>query len=267
MKEFIYKSNRGKVHYFMSNSFDIEKPTLVFLHGLTADHRLFEKQVAYFKSRCNLIVWDAPAHGKSRPYVDFTYFNAAEDLKGILNENAISSAVLIGQSMGGYVSQSFILRYPQMVSAFIAIDSCPYGESYYSKSDKWWLRQVEWMSHLIPLKAMKKAVAKQCTRNDYAYKNMLTMLEPYEKNELCHLMGVGYAGFLGDNCDMDIPCPTLLLAGQFDKTGKVLSYNRAWTEKTGFPLRLIANAAHNSNADNPDAVNKEIELFLAQIKK
>lgn len=244
---------------------DLGKRTLVFLHGLTADHRLFDKQVAYFKSRNNLIVWDAPAHGRSRPYDEFTYVNAAEDLKGILDENGIASAVLIGQSMGGYVTQSFLLRYPQMVSAFVSIDSCPYGECYYSKSDKWWLRQVEWMAHLYPLNAMKKAIAKQCTTTDYSYNNMLAMLEPYGKDELCHLMGIGYAGFLADNRDMEIPCPTLLLAGQYDRTGKVLAYNRAWTSKTGFPLRIIENAAHNSNADNPESVNKEIEMFLEKI--
>lgn len=266
MEEHIYQSSRGEVHYWLSKSLDNGKKTLIFLHGLTADHTLFDKQVEFFKSRNNLIVWDAPAHGKSRPYTDFTYSNAAEDLKNILDENGILSAVFIGQSMGGYITQSFLLHYPQIVSAFVSIDSCPYGESYYSKSDKWWLRQVEWMAHLYPLNAMKKAIAKQCTTTKYSFSSMLTMLEPYKKHELCHLMGIGYAGFLEDNCDLKIPCPTLLLAGEGDKTGKVLSYNRAWAEKTGFPLHLIEHAAHNSNADNPEAVNKEIDLFLGQIR-
>lgn len=31
------------------------------------------------------------------------------------------------------------------------------------------------------------------------------------------------------------------------------------------PIRLIGNAAHNANADNPQAVNHEIEAFLHKI--
>lgn len=262
MLEHVYKSCRGEVHYWTGESFDSTRFTLVFLHGLTANHTLFDRQIDFFAEKYNVLVWDAPAHGKSRPYEDFTYPNAADDLNGILDEQKISSAVMIGQSMGGYVIQSFLLRYPSRVAAFIAIDSCPYGESYYSKSDKWWLKQVEWMAHLYPLGMMKKAVAKQCTTTEYGYHNMLSALEPYGKQELCHLMGIGYAGFLSDNRDMEIKCPTLLLVGEKDKTGKVLTYCQAWTKKTGFPLVVIKAAAHNSNADNPDAVNKEIEAFL-----
>lgn len=265
MLEQIYRSCRGNVHYWISESIVPNTKTLVLMHGLTADHTLFDKQLEYFAGKYNLIVWDAPAHGKSRPYADFTYPHAAEDLKNILEANNIPSVVLIGQSMGGYIAQSFIMRYPHMVTSFISIDSCPYGESYYSKSDKWWLRQVEWMSRLYPLGVLKKSIAKQCTVTEYAYNNMLAALEPYDKNELCRLMGIGYAGFLADNCDMEIKCPTLLLVGKHDKTGKVLAYCCQWAEQTGFPFHIIDAAAHNSNADNFEVVNREIDAFLQTV--
>ncbi|MDD3416107.1 MAG: hypothetical protein PHY47_19240 [Lachnospiraceae bacterium] len=34
-----------------------------------------------------------------------------------------------------------IQRYPQTVTAFVGIDTTLFGKTYYSKSDKWWLRQ------------------------------------------------------------------------------------------------------------------------------
>ena len=37
----------------------------MFLPGLTADHRLFEKQIEYFEKRQNVFVWDAPSHALS----------------------------------------------------------------------------------------------------------------------------------------------------------------------------------------------------------
>lgn len=42
------------------------QPWLVFLPGLTADHRLFEKQVEHFIDKAPLFVWDPPSHGESR---------------------------------------------------------------------------------------------------------------------------------------------------------------------------------------------------------
>ena len=91
---------------------------------------------------------------------------------------------------------------------------------------------------------------------------MMDMLAIYGKKELCHLMGIGFAGFLEDNCDITINCPVLLIVGKRDKTGKVKIYNRQWSEDLGVPITWIENAAHNSNDDNPEAVNKAIEAFL-----
>ena len=71
-----------------------------------------------------------------------------------------------------------------------------------------------------------------------------------------------YAGFLDDNTSLKIDCPVLLLLGENDRTGKVIQYNKAWSKRAGFLLRIIKNAAHNANVDNPDAVNEEISEFL-----
>lgn len=113
----------------------------------------------------------------------------------ILDAENINTVVLIGQSMGGYISQSVIKRYPERVAAFIAIDSSPYGEEYYSKSDKWWLKQIGWMSSLYPLSGLRKSIAKGVTVTKFAFDNMKEMLEEYDKKELCNLMGVSYLAF------------------------------------------------------------------------
>ena len=55
MIENSYKTSCGCIHYFV-NIIDKQKITLVFLPGLTADHRLFEKQIEYFEKRQNVFV-------------------------------------------------------------------------------------------------------------------------------------------------------------------------------------------------------------------
>ena len=265
MTERYLTTMRGNVCYWMERNHNPGARWLIFLHGLTADHTLFDRQIDFFKERYSVLVWDAPAHGQSRPYEEFTYPNAAEDLKQIMDQEAIAQAVFVGQSMGGYVIQAFLLKYADKAEAFIGIDTCPFGLNYYSKSDCWWLRQMEWMCSCYPHKLLVRAVASGCTTTPYSYDNMLKALAPYSKKELCHLLGIGYAGFLEINQDLEISCPVLIIVGEKDRTGKVRQYCTRWHENTGYPIRWITGAAHNSNADNPQAVNAAIQEFITAV--
>lgn len=266
MEEKILNTPRGKIHYWYHEPGHPNACTLVFLHGLTADHTLFEKQAEYFRINHRLIIWDAPGHGKSRPYEGFGYANAAEDLKNLLDEEHIEQAVFIGQSMGGFVIQSFMKRYRSYVRAFIAIDSTPYGLDYYSPSDNWWLNQIGWMSALYPYSMLIRAVSESSTYTDDARFNMYHALKNLTKTEITELYDQGFKDFTEENADLVITCPTLLLVGEHDITGKVKEYNHRWHEATGFPLIIVPDAAHNSNRDNPEFVNKVIEAFLESEK-
>ena len=64
MKEKTHHTRCGTIHYWASVP-NQDAITLVFLPGLTADHRLFDKQIQYFEDKYNVIVWDAPAHASS----------------------------------------------------------------------------------------------------------------------------------------------------------------------------------------------------------
>jgi len=263
MTQSFVKCENGFVYYWHSN-IDLTKKTLFLLHGLTGNHTMFAKQVDFFKNKYNVIVWDAPAHGKSRPYKDFSYKNAVIVMLKILNELKIKKVVLIGQSMGGYIAQSFIARYPEMVQGFISIDSSPFG-NYYSKSDIWWLKQIEWICKPFSEKMLKFSMAKQNAITKIGQRNMLEMISDYKKDELCHLMKIGYAGFLDDNKELQISCPLLILVGKKDKTGKIKQYNQTWSKKIGTEITWIPKAAHNSNVDNPEFVNKCIDEFLTKL--
>lgn len=166
--------------------------------------------------------------------------------------------------MGGYIAQSFMARHPEMVTGFVSVDSTPFG-NYYSKSDIWWLKHIEWMCKLFSEKLLKVSMAKQNAVTKAGRENMFEMVSEYEKTELCYLMGIGYAGFLDDNKEMVISCPFLILVGEKDNTGKVKQYNKTWSRRTGIEIIWVPNAAHNSNVDNPQFVNDRIKGFLENL--
>ena len=252
----------GEIYYWISDNWNKKNETIFFFPGLTADHTMFNAQFAYFEGKYNLIAWDPPCHGKSRPYRVFSFEDTSNAILLILGENDLTDIIAVGQSLGGYYIQAMILRYPEKVKAFIGIGTTPYGEQYYSGADKFWLRQVEWMSMCYPLASLKKAASKQATRTDAGYQNMMDMISPYKKKEYCHLMQIAYTAFLLDNRDIEITCPVLITYGEHDKVGKVEQYSRKWQEETGFPLMIIKDAGHNANVDNPEESNRIIESFL-----
>lgn len=260
-----FSSPRGDIAYWIYKNPNPSAHWIFFLHGLTADHTLFDLQVPFFANQYNVIVWDAPAHALSRPYSDFSYANCADDLRELLLSEGIPKAILVGQSMGGYIIQAFLLRYPEMTQAFVAIDTCPFGKAYYSTSDLFWLRQIGWMCRLYPHQYLVDSISKSVAVTQPTQDNMQKALSFYSHRALCDLMGTGYRCFVQENQDLHIACPVLILVGEHDKTGKVMAYCKAWQNATGYPLQIIQNAAHNANYDNPDAVNTLIDAFLLRI--
>ena len=253
---------RGAVYYWISRPSNPDAKCIVFTHGLTANHSMFEMQTEYFNQEYVLITWDVPLHGLSRQYSDFSYKNCSEDLMNILAQEKIDKVVLVGMSMGGYPSQEFAHRYPEKVEGLVALDTTPYGLDYYSNSDIWWLKNVAPMAKLFSESALRKSMAKSVSRTKYSYDKMMEMLAPLTKAQIIEQMDIAYGGFIKENKDISFTFPVLILLGEFDKTGKVAQYCDEWSKNQGYPLHIIKNAAHFSNGDNPGQVNEEIREFI-----
>jgi pimeloyl-ACP methyl ester carboxylesterase len=242
-----------------------EAKILIFTHGAAVDYTMFEKQVKYFKSSCTVIVWDIPLHGRSRPYTEFSYKNAAEELNAILDRENADRVVLAGLSLGGYVCQHFALLYPNKVEGFVSIDSGPLGLSYYSKSDIWWLKKAALIMRLFPAGLLRSSMTSSASMTPYGREVLRNAFSKLDKATICQLFHIVYGIFQEENRDADFHFPVLLLMGDKDKTGKLQKYNRQWSENTGYPLKIIRNAGHLSNCDNPDDVNAIIAEFVEQL--
>ncbi len=171
----------GIVHYWI-DKVDGTSDCIVFTHGLTANHTMYEKQVDFFAGKYTVLLWDVPLHGLSRPYQNFSYGDTAEILHRILIKEKIEKAVLVGMSMGGYPSQHFAVLYPNMVKGFIALDTTPLGLKYYSKSDLWWLKQVAPMAKWFPDSVLRISIAGSVSKTKYSYRKMMSMLKPFTKH-------------------------------------------------------------------------------------
>lgn len=261
----------GNINYWTSVIINTEQPTLVMLPGLTADHRLFDKQVEAFEDRFNLFVWDAPGHGTSRPFdLSFDMKQKAVWLNEILQKESVSNAIFIGQSMGGYVSQMYAELFPEKIAGFISIDSAPLQRKYLTKAEIWMLKHCEPMYRMFPWKLLVETGSKGVATTQYGQDLMREMMLSYDKESYVRLAGHGYrmlAEAVELNLPYKLPCPVLLICGTKDNAGSSKRYNKAWSKTEGYRLERIEGAGHNSNTDCPEQVNKLIEEFVSLATK
>ena len=265
MTEKILETALGPIHYWMTDVVPARE-TLVFLPGLTADHHLFDKQIEAFEKEYNLLTWDAPGHAASRPFrLDFSLLDKAVWLHAILEREGLSRPVLIGQSMGGYVAQCFMEKFPGEAAGFISIDSAPLKRSYVTGAEIRLLKKTEPMYRVFPWKLLQKIGADGCAVTGYGKSLMRRFLDSYTKDEYCRLSGHGMK-LLAEAMEADLPyvidCPAVLICGEKDHAGSAKSYNRRWAKKEGLPLYRIKDAGHNANTDQPEEVNRIIRDFV-----
>ena len=269
MIEKTYSTRCGTIHYWTN---EMTGPAaLVFLPGLTADHRLFEKQIEYFQNKYRVLVWDAPGHAASWPFeFSFDLKDKAAWLDEILQQEGIESPVIIGQSMGGYVGQMYSQLYPDKLKGFISIDSAPLQRKYVTAAEIWLLKRMEPVYRHYPWKSLLKTGTNGVAESEYGRKLMHEIMMTYDGDQerYAKLSGHGFQ-MLAEAMEADLPyelkCPALLICGEKDHAGSCIRYNKAWHKETGIPIEWIKGAGHNSNTDKPEQINGLIESFAEKL--
>jgi len=219
-----------------------------------------------------VFVWDAPAHDASRPFsLDFKLEDKAQWLKEILEKEGIDKPVIVGQSMGGYVGQMFSQLFPERLYGFVSIDSAPLQRKYVTAAELWLLKRTEPIYRLYPWKALLRDGSEGVAETEYGKGLMRDIMMVYDGNprEYVKLVAHGYR-ILAEAMEADLPyeikCPVILICGRQDKAGSTKRYNKTWHENTGFPIKWIDGAGHNSNTDKPVLINALLEKFMQSLE-
>ena len=94
------------------------KPVLL-IHGFAEDGEVWRRQTDFLKDHYQLIIPDLPGSGLS-PFNNqlSTIDDYAEAIKAILDNEKITNCIIIGHSMGGYITLALAEKYPQLLKAF-----------------------------------------------------------------------------------------------------------------------------------------------------
>lgn len=247
MNNFDYK---GNIYYQYSDIKSLE--TLVFLHGFSLDHRMWEPQIEEFSSKFNVLVYDLRGYVKSSmPNQNYSHY---DDLFHLLNHLDIKQVHLIGLSMGGRVVIDFTLEHPEFVKTLTVADSSLGGYkstvdfSIKVENDMQKARE-KWLSHKVfeyTNKSPQLANKLKLILNDYSGWHWLN--------------GNKYEQVIPDAKDRlhEITCPTQILVGEHDLEYFKNIGQYMHERITHSNYQLVPNSGHMSNLENAEFVNKVI---------
>lgn len=113
---------------------------VVLLHGFGEDGRIWDAQVSFLQQHCRLIVPDIPGSGNStllqvqdlsaagqRSFVSIDDY--ADVVYAILEAEKIDHCLMLGHSMGGYITLAFAEKYPEHLTGFGLVHSTAFADS------------------------------------------------------------------------------------------------------------------------------------------
>ena len=112
---------RGKKIYCQVSG---KGPAIVLLHGFLESGEVWKSFIRRLSGAFKVITVDLPGHGKSETAGSpHTMDEIAEAVRHVLKSLEINSCMMVGHSMGGYVTLAFAEKYPRLLKGFILFHS------------------------------------------------------------------------------------------------------------------------------------------------
>ena len=255
----VIKSNSASLFYEVIGN----GPPIIFTHGASWNHSQWKNQVEHFKNKYKVITWDVRGHGNSTlPEGPVDTEDLSADLIALMDFLNLREAIICGLSMGGHISLQTAIRYPERVKGLILIGTpCSNTFNLYERIV---VPINRFCNKLIPIKTSARLQAKALSKINKT--NFDYIIQAFSMISLHNWKRLWPAitSMESKNDLYKVKCPTLILIGDHDN---LTNYQQPYINQhiKNSQLKVIPNAQHGTNLDNPTAVNQEIEEFINTI--
>jgi abhydrolase domain-containing protein 6 len=114
----------GEIHISLYKNEFADRPTIVMVHGFSADKDNFIRFARHFTDDFNVIIPDMAGHGDTgfKKSWDYSMPAQASHLAKVIEQLEIKKVHVIGNSMGGFISAYFSIMYPQQTLSVALVD-------------------------------------------------------------------------------------------------------------------------------------------------
>ncbi|SFQ41142.1 alpha/beta fold hydrolase [Parafilimonas terrae] len=107
--------------------------SVVLLHGFAETYAIWKNQSGFLKNYYRLIIPDLPGSGASALFEtgknNLTIDELADSIHSIIINENIERCIMLGHSMGGYVTLSYAEKYAHKLQAFGLVHSTAFADS------------------------------------------------------------------------------------------------------------------------------------------
>ena len=244
-------------------------PTLLLVHGYPFNRSLWNEQVAALSNTHRVITVDLRGFGDSESSERPSTMNQmARDLASLMDALNITTAIIGGLSMGGYVVLAFYKHFADRVRALVLADTRAQADTEEGRQTR--LKQVEHIRQegmagiadaMLPKLLTPETVSK---RPEVVRRIRDMMIRTKPEGAAGALLGMASRE---DQTSLlaQINVPTLILVGREDPITPVEDSETMHSRIQDSRLVVIENAAHVSNIEQADVFNQELKAFLENI--
>ena len=242
---------------------------VMLVHGFTEDRGIWNALVNAFSEKYRWLIPDLPGSGASDFNKDLeSIADFAEALNAIRREEQIRQMVLIGHSMGGYISLALAEKYPEILKGLGLFHSTAYEDKPEKKESR--KKSMEFIRHHGSAPYVRQSLPGLFSEN---FKNrhpekIQEQIERYANFNPDSL--VQYLDAMRNRKDKtrilkNMKEPVLFLMGEEDPAAPL----QDMLEQCHLPqisyIHILADTAHMGMLENTNLCNSFIDRFLDQI--
>jgi 3-oxoadipate enol-lactonase len=240
-----------------------DRPYLIALHALGADHRMWDEQVDLFSRTHRLLLLDARGHGESAaPDAPYELEQLVCDVIAVMDAQGIARADILGLSMGGMTALGMGLAHPGRVNRLIVCDAradAPpaFRQGWDERSAAVRRGGIEtviegtlgrWFTPDCPPNVVERARAMMRATSAEGYVGCAMALKELNYLPQLHAMSL----------------PVLYLRGSEDGSAPAETMAEMVTRTPHSTLRTIPGAGHLPNMENPAAFAAAVSDWLRE---
>jgi 3-oxoadipate enol-lactonase len=242
---------------------------IICLHGFPFDKTMWQGQLDFLKSSNRIIACDIRGFGKStdeKSHLSIDLFS--EDLIAFMDKLNIDKAIVCGLSMGGFIALNALKRFPNRFMALILCDTQCIADTVKVKEKRYKIIDDIDVNGVTDFnEGFIKSVFHKDSLSDK--KDLVEKLRAVVFANSQHIITGGLTALAerSETCSTlkDINIPTLIICGREDEVTPLVQSESMNSTIRGSMLRVIDDAGHVSNLEQPDEFNKHLLNFLTDL--
>lgn len=245
------------------------KIPIIFLHGFPFDKTMWRLQLDFLKSSYRVIACDIRGFGKSMDEESPLSMDLfGDDLIKFMNKLNIDKAVVCGLSMGGYITLNAHKKFPDRFEALILCDTQCIADTIEGKEKRYTIIDEIKVDGVANFNEgfIKKIFHKDSITNK---KELVAQLRSVVFSNSQHIISQGLVALAerSETCSTlsKVTIPALIICGREDEVTPLVQSEFMNKNIKGSILRIIDNAGHVSNLEQPHEFNKNLLDFLTTL--